>query len=124
MTKPSYSRESFAAAIRYNVAGYQRITQTSNQELADFLGLSLDELQARMLDIKPWSVFALDQCAQYFECSFSMLYPEIQVLKTDWLWAIARQLPNTLLNQLLEQAAELAKVAGIKLRELPSDEMA
>lgn len=122
MTKLSYNRERFAAAVRDNIAGYQRITQTSNQELADCLGLSLDELDARKFDIEPWSAYELDQCAQFFKCPFGMLYPDAQGLKTDVLWGIARKLPDHSLNQLLEQAGELGKAAGINL-EVPCFEM-
>ncbi|NEQ47532.1 MAG: hypothetical protein F6K00_29915 [Leptolyngbya sp. SIOISBB] len=78
MTSAADRRERavFAQTLCYNIRRYQHLTQTSDRQLADALSLNSEQLQNRMLGIEPWSRVEVDQCTQYFKCSFDMLCPD------------------------------------------------
>lgn len=113
---PSYSQQAFADAVRYNISRYLQLMQTTTEQLADALGLSIEELQDRLFDREPLSVWELDRCACFFRCSPTMLYPDTQVLQTDALWDLTRKLPEAKLKELSKHAKQLAQESGIDCR--------
>ena len=116
MTESDDVKKNFYKKLSYNISRYQQITATSDQNLADVLGLSVPELKNRMCGIESFTAWELYQCSRHFNCHYDLLYPDICVLRADVVWEIARRLPEPQFDRLFAKTIELGREAGLELK--------